>query len=1069
MLYIFNTNEELIDIIERGDILSAVHEEYLRGENILVFSVPGDSPKAQYVVEGVLVGFKDLDGIWQLFEITQIADEHSDTTVREAYCEHIFYELINDVIKDRRPYDVTAHFALTQALLDTRWEPGTVADPGTKSTNFYYESALASLHKIVTIWDLDPSYDITISNNTITERKINLGYRGADTGKQFVYGKDIRHIKRTVDTSSLYTAMYGRGKGEELEEGVFGRRTTFANIVWETPGDPADKPAEQEWVGDTEALGIWGRPGSRHRYGVYDDPDETDPETLLEKTWAQLQKQKIPYITYELDVVTLEHLAGYAHETVRLGDTIRTIDREFVPELAVAVRVIQLERDLLNHERTKAVLGNRPLDLHDAMTDSDLLKIVRGRLGIWDEGGFDGPVPTDWLEGVIDTLQNEITAGLGTVGISDDGIMIIDDAEDPTKALVIVNGIMGAANSKDPVTGEWEWRTFVTGNGLVADELKVGKIRTNLVEIFGDTYFYWDHSNIFVIDPDDVNKQIRIGKYDGTNYGIGYTSDGGTNWNTVLDHDGIYIGSGTNFASGYDPSEKVTSDEATTIADASVDEFKLGQYAADYDYLEGLASGAIMTWFYPHEPTLANLPASEWTTDDEKNNHLGDLFYDTETGYSYRFAYSGGVYQWIRIVDADLEEALQLASQAQDTADQKRRIFTVQPYTPYEVGDLWAQGSTGELMRCMTARATGSYVAGDWELAAKYTDDSALLAHNNDQSPHTLPSYVKLTNIGLRCFDTSNNERARFGHWTDSGNRYGVRVIAEDGSTVLLDDRGIMQTWQEGRADNVDSNNRLVLYVYLPTETRSVKKSILRFRILNFRSYSSGAAHEGGSVQSTSTQSTSYPTTTSSGSYGSTTSSGGGTYTSTSSGGSTTTTSAVASFQLYSTTVADYLRAQLNHNHGIPHNTGLRTADGGTVWFAASGGHNHLMTTQHRHSVSIGNHSHTISIGTHSHSFSVPNHNHSVTISGHGHSVSIPHHTHNLVHGIYNSTTAYGVRCYINGTDRTSVLGGPWNTSRDNLNITAYLALGQWNTIELSSTRLGRMDATVFIQALMNA
>jgi hypothetical protein len=63
----------------------------------------------------------------------------------------------------------------------------------------------------------------------------------------------------------------------------------------------------------------------------------------------------------------------------------------------------------------------------------------------------------------------------------------------------------------------------------------------------------------------------------------------------------------------------------------------------------------------------------------------------------------------------------------QESVDSKKRNFISQPTTPYEAGDLWSQGTAGELMRCKTTRLTGSYNASDWEKAVKYTDDSAVI------------------------------------------------------------------------------------------------------------------------------------------------------------------------------------------------------------------------------------------------------------------------------------------------------------------------------------------------------
>lgn len=59
-----------------------------------------------------------------------------------------------------------------------------------------------------------------------------------------------------------------------------------------------------------------------------------------------------------------------------------------------------------------------------------------------------------------------------------------------------------------------------------------------------------------------------------------------------------------------------------------------------------------------------------------------------------------------------------------------------QPTTPYDVGDLWVQGSTGDIMRCKTTRTSGSYNSVDWVKASKYTDDTGLTNFiNNNFTP----------------------------------------------------------------------------------------------------------------------------------------------------------------------------------------------------------------------------------------------------------------------------------------------------------------------------------------------
>ena len=146
---------------------------------------------------------------------------------------------------------------------------------------------------------------------------------------------------------------------------------------------------------------------------------------------------------------------------------------------------------------------------------------------------------------------------------------------------------------------------------------------------------------------------------------------------------------------------------------------------SDIDGLRNQIDGTIDTWFYAEPPTNANEPAVNWVTADAKDAHLGDLYYDTETGYSYRWLQQNGEYGWQRLADSDVTKALADAASAKDTADSKRRVFVSTPTPPYDVGDLWVQGTGGDIMRCQIPRSAGdSYAAGDWVKASKYTDDT---------------------------------------------------------------------------------------------------------------------------------------------------------------------------------------------------------------------------------------------------------------------------------------------------------------------------------------------------------
>lgn len=210
--------------------------------------------------------------------------------------------------------------------------------------------------------------------------------------------------------------------------------------------------------------------------------------------------------------------------------------------------------------------------------------------------------------------------------------------------------------------------------------------------------------------------------------------------------------------------------------------------------LQSQIDGAIESFFYEYNPTTSNVPASQWTTTEEKNKHLNDTFTNLKTGRSWRWTKSGSSYSWVEITDTATVEALAKAGKAQDTADSKRRVFVSTPYPPYDIGDLWVQGTSGDIMRCKTARASGSYYASDWVKASKYTDDSSLNNFiNGDFSKLKQDAVMKETIIEggylkNSLIDTDNllvqNIYSKNGNFktTDDGTVQGKNAVFEGGT-----------------------------------------------------------------------------------------------------------------------------------------------------------------------------------------------------------------------------------------------------------------------------------------------
>ena len=349
----------------------------------------------------------------------------------------------------------------------------------------------------------------------------------------------------------------------------------------------------------------------------------------------------------------------------------------------------------------------------------------------------DGKIDTSTLEGAIDVLKTKLMSTVSNWKTDANGNIIFESLDGSSAMMLTGNGFMCAASKKED--GSWNWRTFGTGEGFTADMIVTGfldadRIKANSITVkklasdVGSGLDISSNESITSIVGDVAEANSKITQ---TKDKIEWLVSGdGTTQQFVLTENGLKA-----IADDIDLSanNSITSYVGTKIGEVNE---TINQQASDFagivtginKDIEGLqdqVDGSITTWFYPTAPTNENEPAQKWTTIDEKNIHLGDLYYDTVTGYCYRWQVKDNAYSWQKITDTDVTKALEDAAGAQDTANKKRRVFVVKPTPPYDVGDLWVQGADGDIMRCKTAKISGqSYADADWVKCSKYTDDT---------------------------------------------------------------------------------------------------------------------------------------------------------------------------------------------------------------------------------------------------------------------------------------------------------------------------------------------------------
>ena len=315
----------------------------------------------------------------------------------------------------------------------------------------------------------------------------------------------------------------------------------------------------------------------------------------------------------------------------------------------------------------------------------------------------------------------------------------------------------------------------VIGNGIYLSDDDWQTVRMALGEVnIGNNEYYGVLADVLV-GKLIAGQQLHISNEDGS---------------VEITGDGIVINNGT--ISWAKDGSGVNLPEISMEDLEGLEEFteSINKSIAD---LQSQIDGEVTSWFKDYTPTTSNEPASLWITEEEKIKHEGDLFYNTATGEVYRYVYSSNTssHEWITVTDTSTAEALEKASKAQDTADSKRRVFYTTPTPPYDKGDLWAQGTSGELMICTNPKKDGeSYNANDWTKAVKYTDDTALntfingeyaddLTGINNQIDRKARSWYQTTDPS-KTWDTSEDHEGDL--WYNSSANSQVTYIYNNGA-----------------------------------------------------------------------------------------------------------------------------------------------------------------------------------------------------------------------------------------------------------------------------------------------
>ena len=365
MIYLFDNEEQLLKVVRRNAIKSALQKYALTTENYvsdrLTVEMKALNDDEFEKVEYMAIQSMEDTHLFHYFYIAQKSTKGEISTFTGV--QSGIEELRKTPVFDKRPKNTPAKPVINELLQGTNWQARFVADTTNHSTNFYYTSVFDALKKICKVWGLEMQFFVEMNSNGIGARYIDFKKKiGEAVGKRVVYGHNALEILKEVERTNIFTALIGRGKGEQVssaeESGKggdgYGRKITFEDVVWsKAKGDPLDKPKGQKYLEIPEMTRTYGIKNSdgttRPKIGFTEFSEEEDPNELIKLTYQTLINSARPQLTLKTSSV---YLRG-----VKIGDTIRVVRHD--KKLDYDTRIFEITFNRLNDQSSDIKLGDQ--------------------------------------------------------------------------------------------------------------------------------------------------------------------------------------------------------------------------------------------------------------------------------------------------------------------------------------------------------------------------------------------------------------------------------------------------------------------------------------------------------------------------------------------------------------------------------------------------------------------------------------------------------------------------------------------------------------------------------------
>lgn len=477
------------------DTLEATVTESLNGDMFLEFTYPINGHNAEKIQEDKIIKCPVGNGNSQLFRIKRIVKDYTEMTI---YAPHIFYDLLDNFVLDTAPTNLTCQSFGQWVLSKTNYENNFTfeSDISTSATARYVRRNPVDIimgdtdNSMINLFDGDLERD---------NYKIKLlQRRGTDAGVALIFGKNIKDIKITRDTTGIYTRILPLG---------------FDGLT--LPETYVDSPLINDYraplITKVEFNNIKLDPEDETAYHTEEEAYQALREATSQLFTAGIDKPSINIKINWIELSKTEEYKNYqALETVHLGDTImaRILGVDY------QTRVTRTEYDVLADSINKFEIGTISKTIANAVNATTKA------------------VESISIPSILTTAKNnateQITTAMGGYVYKTQTELYIMDAPTPEQAQKVWRwNLNGLGYSSTGINGPYGIAMTQDGQ-IVADFITTGTMSaeriTGLKDIILDEYGAYIHIN------DDGSMEIGRQEYD---------------YRLVINNEGVSIYKGT--------------------------------------------------------------------------------------------------------------------------------------------------------------------------------------------------------------------------------------------------------------------------------------------------------------------------------------------------------------------------------------------------------------------------------------------------------------------------------------------------------------------------------------------